>query len=172
MAIDLIKLEKKFAKLFEETSQEDFERWLEEKHTPQSIPLSVVEALEKANPHQWRSYPTQHTTWKDCVSKLRELLAAQPKEKGNVEDVVKAMRKIGVKVTETNDDLVYINIDLFKQEYSKSLSQSSPSKGEEKEVMADQDSLFQQIKTKMFLTNLLNPEWTEEFKKEFIIIKK
>lgn len=39
-------------------------------------------------------------------------------------------------------------------------------------VEESQDDLFRAIKNKLFLTNLLNPEWTEDFKKEFHITRK
>lgn len=36
----------------------------------------------------------------------------------------------------------------------------------------DQEALWKEIKDKFFLTNMLNPEWAEEFKKAYTITKK
>lgn len=44
------------------------------------IPLSIIEALEKANPYDYEmGKEPRYSAWAKCVSKLRSLLQSQPK---------------------------------------------------------------------------------------------
>lgn len=117
------------------------------KSSSQPLPSNIAEALEKLNP--------QNSDGTD--TKWYEYYGSQVQGEGKESFVHSATCYLACKMAEQ---------ELFQK--IKELLSVQPVQGNAE----DQEALWNEIKSKFFLTNMLNPKWTEEFIQQYTIKKK